>query len=148
MSNKKYRIINTTVKQPYKDSNGRDARTMDERIGHAVQFTDARGQKHIIYAGRDKIVSDLTTGMLNLSERDFIRIEEIADITDTFKDHVKDGSKAPRPKVKTAKAVLMGTDGTERKSVNPDGNPNFIAEKKGKNNATAKPRNNKKNGEG
>lgn len=144
-----YRIINTTVKKPRLDKQGKDVRTAVERVGHAVSFKGDRGQDIILSATRSVILKDLDEGLLGLQRGNYVRIEQIKDVAEALKQHAEEGTEARSERTKAAaakradgrraKAVEMGetpdlpdADDEYEGAINPDGKPNFVATAKKK----------------
>lgn len=146
-----YRITNTTVKKPRLDKNGKDLRTAQEKVGHYVSFKDDRGTIVRLPPSRSAIVRTLDTGLLNLREGHYVRIEQIEDIASALRSHKaeeaeakpaskkktskKKTTKKPGKRARKAKATEMGDTpkpGEYEGAVNPDGEPNFVATAKSK----------------
>ena len=119
---KKYKIINTTVKPPRPDKNGKDARSNTERVGYAVSFRDKASNPIVITKDNPRIVDDLNEGLLRLARSGDIRIEEIDDVVTALKKHVytgkavseadKLGSKAKR-QVSTSQSLFAPDENVE-----------------------------------
>ncbi len=140
----KFKITNTTVKPVKKGPNGTDLRTAVEKVGHAVQFRNAKDQVIVLHPGRMTIIEDVDPGLLNLQRGGFIKIEPIKDISAALKEHAlqesagldarKKAAEERKNDNRKARAVEMGKDthsqqgGAEHEDAkNPDGDPNFIA---------------------
>ncbi len=140
----KYKITNTTVKPVKKGPNGTDLRTAVEKVGHAVQFRNAKDQVIVLHPGRMTIIEDVDPGLLNLQRGGFIKIEPIKDISAALKEHAlqdsagldarKKAAEGRKNENRKATAVEMGKDTHSQKggaehddAVNPDGDPNFLA---------------------
>lgn len=145
----KYKIINTTIK-PVRahPKTGVDQRTWTEKLGHGVQFRSPQGEIIKVDTNRPRITDYLNEGMLRLQRGEFIRIEEIGDVTEVLKKHaltkesklssVLEPDEAATNSIahsaaaerQRAVAVEMGKDNTvargEGHMVNPDGDPNFV----------------------
>jgi len=140
----KYKVINTTVKQPKPHpTTGKDLRNWTEKQGHGVQFKDPHGDIVRVDTNRPRITDYVTEGMYRLQRGKYIRIEEIGDVVEVLKNHTlsknpstlldpdtlvstSHTSAVPRTR---AVAVEMGQDQSvargENHMVNPDGEPNF-----------------------
>jgi len=147
---KKFKIVNTTVKAVRKDPvTGNDTRSASERVGHPVSFLNDKGEIVMVTQSQPRIIEALNEGVLHLSRGGYIRIEEIDDVVTVLKNHVDNTSRntdlfapdqaaqASQPTAKnedrTAKAKEMGLDNYAQASgkemdgaVNPDGDPNFL----------------------
>ena len=133
----RFKITNITVRPPRLDSTGKDLRTAVERVGHPVQFRDDMDRPVILQPGRHYISNKIDGGLLGLQKGGFIKIEKIDDITQALQQHAfQEGRKAkPQAQGRKATAVQMGLDTHTQKSgaeyegaVNPDGDPNFLAQ--------------------
>ena len=141
MAEKRYRVTNTTVKQPKIDpKSNRDLRTAIERVGHPVSWRDSKGNSYAVAANQNpRYVTEIPEGLYRLQRGGLVRIEEVGDITDDMKAHVV-GRTASTPEVKAtiedtreipseeprkAGAVEMGKDDHSDNLVNPDGPDNF-----------------------
>lgn len=147
---KKFKIVNTTVKAVRKDPvTGNDVRSASERVGHPVSFLSDKGEIVMVTQSQPRIIDALNEGVLHLSRGGYIRIEEIDDVVTVLKNHVDTSSRstdlfapdqaaqvaAPAAKTedRSAKAKEMGLDNYAQASgkeldgaVNPDGDPNFL----------------------
>lgn len=147
MSDKRFKVTNTTIKVPRPDpKTKRDTRTAIEKVGHAIQFRDENDRVIILPPGRSRFVMKVDGGLLGLRRGDYCSIEEVGSISEVLKNQELDGKgakKVARKKAakkasgRKAKAVEMGQDThgqiakkAEQNSeypgaVNPDGEPNF-----------------------
>lgn len=144
----KYLIYNTTRKPP-RIVNGKDQRSMSEKVGHGVTFRDKRGAPCIIVAGgQPRMVDELTPGLIALATGpdSCIKIKKIDDVMEALQDHAlpqpvatakpkafAEGVPPVGPTSSAGKAVEMGADthaqrgGSEHEgAVNPSGDPNFL----------------------
>ena len=153
MQQKKFKIVNTTVKPVRKDpTSGADLRTTTEKVGHAVSFVDQSGGAVMVTQAHPRIVDTLSEGILRLNRGGYIRIESIEDVVTVLKNHVDSTTKKTGADIfspdsvftetnsdvahtsqRVAKAKEMGLDthaqtgGKEYDgAVNPDGEPNFL----------------------
>jgi hypothetical protein len=143
----RYKIVNTTIKEPrIHPKTGVDLRTKRDIVGHNVSFRLDTGERLEVERHRPRIVSHINEGMLNLQRGGYIKIEPVDDVTTMLKQHTLGSKKldalAPEESVKSAEdgeksrlayAVQMGEDTYEQRSgketegaVNPDGDPNFV----------------------
>lgn len=109
----KYRIINNTVKPEKYDKNGRDLRTVEERTGHIIGFTDAQNVRQRLLPGREIIVGEITNGLLNLQNDGYVKIIALESVTELLKDHVKGDEEI---KNKTAKRRASNGSNTRKKA--------------------------------
>lgn len=146
MSEVAYKITNTTIQPKRLDPRtGKDLRTTTERVGHAVQWTDSKGD---IVMLRPKSSPYYTTSLpeqiIALVRLGHVAVEKEADglfsairqqhsITGVTKDVAALQPKAEAPEetkpLTKVKAIMMGMDGAseEKDPVNPDGPDNFTA---------------------
>lgn len=147
----KYEITNTTIKAPRIDpKTKKDARSVLERVGHAVSLRENESTRPIpLYQNRRTIVPTVTEAMLRLKNGGMISIKPIEDITTALKDHTIGGDSrrlgqevrneimnsghSEDVAIKKASVVEMGKDTySDSKSmdnsdaVNPSGEPNFV----------------------
>lgn len=150
----RYKITNTTVKQPRLNKLGIDTRKAVEKVGHMVKFTEGDNER-ILPPGRTVIVTRLDAGLISLEHGGFVKIEKIANSVNALRNNVYDENVARKSRTKLSKAniVEMGKDGHKGNSgseyedaVNPDGDPNFLVKVKRETDATIEG-NNEANGE-
>ena len=146
---KKYKVVNITVKPLRKDKHGKDKRSVRERRGYPVQFTNEQDMPIILAPGRQTIVNELTPALLNLQRGGHVNITTIEDIATALKDHTLAEQKIDKKEAEIIKksneekpvkasAVEMGAPvkeiegdeeaGKESGASNPDGKPNFLAQ--------------------
>lgn len=140
---RRFRVTNTTVKKPKYNKEGKDVRTVTEKVGHAVQWRDEKDALIQLYPSRSKIVDKILPSIQSLADGMYVKIELIDSIGKVLAEHTQRESEArskarteakkKRKKSKKAKAVEMGKDGhgqgsgTEHEgATNPDGDPNFL----------------------
>jgi hypothetical protein len=85
---KKYKLVNITVKPPKMDQRtGRDLRTAEERLGYQISCRNDDNSSVIITPTQPRIVSSVNEGMLKLARGGLLRIEEIEDVVTVLKQH-------------------------------------------------------------
>lgn len=148
MSEKKYLLINTTVKEPYM-LNGKDARTALEKVGHAVKINDS----DILGPGETAVVDQVTGSQIKLRNEGYISIEECDGIGQVLqnqaysKGNTKQSRKVAIPS--GAKVSQMGDNvvfETEHKAAGKSSisaDPSVVKSKTKEKNAASKQRNNK-----
>ena len=146
-SSRRYKITNTTIKEPRLGAAGKDLRKIQEKNGYVVQFRDEIGNVRMVtpekWGGNPVMVTTLTEGLYDLYNKGLIGIEE-TDISQALKRHTltkkSEGDTAvPEPvkvaaavEKKKAAAVEMGETLSEKakevaygSATNPDGPDNF-----------------------
>lgn len=119
MSEKRYKVVNTTVKKP-KMKDGKDVRKMIEKVGHSVQFRDENNKLVVLPPGRGTIVNKVDGGLLGLKRAGMVSIDEIENMATALREHTldKQGEKTERKQAakkratesRKAKSVEMGRD--------------------------------------
>jgi hypothetical protein len=145
MDKVQYKITNSTVKPVRIGSDGKDQRTLTDKVGHSVKIISERTKREtVLYQGKSTILDELDPGIMNMQRGGFIKIEPIKDISAALQEYKyqNDDSRSMRKKAaatsrddnRKAKAVEMGQDvyaqkgGAEHEgAINPDGDPNFLA---------------------
>jgi hypothetical protein len=133
MSEKRYKVVNTTVKKPRMEG-GKDLRKMIEKVGHSVQFRDENNKLTVLPPGRGTIVTKVDGGLLGLKRAGMVSIEEIENMATALKEHTLDKKdekvqrkKAAKKKKKTsrkASSVEMGKD-THGKDASAEANEGY-----------------------
>ena len=132
-----FKVTNTTIKPKKLSPDGKDTRTLVERVGHGVQFKTEDGKRlQILQANESAFVHELDGGLLGLRRGGFVSIKEV----DIGQELTKDALGEPEARRTSTRkpgrvtASLMGekpkpsAGGLESsEAVNPDGDPNFIA---------------------
>lgn len=103
MSEKRYKIVNTTIKPPRLDSNGKDLRSAIERRGHSIQFRDENDKAISVSPGRARIVTKIDGGLTGLQRAGMISIEQIDDVSSALKEHTLDNGEQHASKKTTKK---------------------------------------------
>ncbi len=107
----KYKVRNTTSKEPIYDKNGRDLRSLEEKVGHLVGFTDSQGNRIRLHPNKEVILNEITNGLLNLQNEGLVHISALDSVTTLLKDHVK----GEEP-VKKAKRVVKNGQSSRKKA--------------------------------
>lgn len=109
---KQYKITNNTVRPVRLDKDGKDVRTVLEKVGHSVRFVDNNERQHTLYQNRFSIITGLNAGILGLQRGGFIHIEEIKNLAHALREHAL-GAETKHKPVKTerrANVVEMGKE--------------------------------------
>lgn len=144
MEMRRFKVVNTTVKpKRICPKTGRDLRETVEKVGHAVQFRDNKDSIVSVPVSRSRIIDekDVTSQLLNLRRGGFVHIEVIEDIVEELKKYSiqkaadKHALRHNGERPIRARAIEMGKDDHSQKggsehedAVNPDGNPDFVAQ--------------------
>lgn len=145
---KRYKVINTTIKAARLNEQGRDTRTASERVGHAVGIRLDNGKTVMVTPTRPAMLPFINESILRRAREGMLEIQQISGIEDALKEHTLSVKKpAPRAaeqetaetvlsnmeKAPTVHAQQMGFDvppyGASKEydgATNPDGEPNFV----------------------
>jgi hypothetical protein len=146
-SSRRYKITNTTIKEPRLGPAGKDQRKLQEKNGYVVQFRDEIGNIRRVtpekWGGNPVMVTTLSEGLYDMFNKGLIDIVE-TDISQALKRHTltkksEGDAVVPEPvkvaaagEKKRASAAEMGEVLSEKakeiaygSATNPDGPDNF-----------------------